>query len=73
MAQKVRKIGIERIPGFLYFIDRQGDVSRAKMSRSGAKKGKIEKVSKVGMKRQDGFLYFIDQKGDVSRSKVANA
>ena len=35
---KVLKVGVKRKPGFLYFIDKQGDVSAAKMARPGKKK-----------------------------------
>lgn len=38
MAQKVAKVGIKKEKGFLYFIDKQGDVSRAPMARGGKKK-----------------------------------
>ena len=37
MADKVMKLGIKREKGYLYYIDKQGDVSCAKMAR-GAKK-----------------------------------
>ena len=33
MAQKVAKVGIKREKGYLYYLDKQGDVSRAKMAR----------------------------------------
>jgi hypothetical protein len=39
MAEKVRKLKLEREPGYLYFIDKQGDISRTLMAR-GAKKSK---------------------------------
>ena len=71
MAQKVAKAGVKRAEGFLYFIDKQGDVSRAKMARGGKKGGKPEKVSKVGVKKDKGYLYFLDKQGDVSRAKMA--
>ncbi len=70
MAEKVAKAGVKRAEGFLYFIDKAGDVSRAKMARGGKKGGKIEKVKKVGVKKQEGFLYFLDKAGDVSRAKM---
>ncbi len=73
MAEKVAKAGVKREDGFLYYIDKQGDVSRAKMARGGKKGGKTEKVAKVGVKKQAGFLYFLDKKGDVSRAKMVNA
>jgi hypothetical protein len=73
MAEKVQKVGVERVQGFLYYIDKQGDVSRAKMARGGKKGGKPEKVAKAGVKKQSGFLYFLDKKGDISRAKMVNA
>jgi hypothetical protein len=71
MAQKVQKVGVKKDKGFLYFIDKAGDVSRAKMARGGKKGGKPEKVTKVGVKKEKGFLYFLDKQGDVSRAKMA--
>ena len=71
MAEKVKAVGVKRVKGYLYYIDKQGDVSRAKMARGGKKGGKPEKVEKVGVKRVKGYLYFIDKKGDVSRAKMA--
>ncbi|MBI3615988.1 MAG: hypothetical protein HY211_05675 [Candidatus Omnitrophica bacterium] len=70
MAQKIAKAGIKRQKGYLYYLDKQGDVSRAKMARGGSKGGRPEKVKKVGIKREEGFLYFIDKQGDVSRAKM---
>jgi len=71
MAEKVAKAGIKREKGYLYYLDKQGDISKAKMARGGKKGGKPEKVTKLGVKRMDGFLYFIDKQGDVSRAKMA--
>ncbi len=71
MAQKVEKAGVKREEGYLYFIDKQGDISRAKMARGGKKGGKIEKVKKVGVKKEKGYLYFLDKQGDVARAKMA--
>lgn len=39
MAEKVLKCGIKKESGYLYFIDKKGDISRAKMAR-GRKKSK---------------------------------
>jgi hypothetical protein len=38
MAEKVAKVGVKKVAGYLYFVDRQGDISRAKMARGGRKK-----------------------------------
>jgi hypothetical protein len=40
MAQKVHKLGLERENGYLYYIDKDGDISRTKMKRGGTKKKK---------------------------------
>ena len=71
MAEKVAKAGVKKVGGYLYFVDKKGDVSRAKMAR-GRKKGsgKVELVAKASVKKQAGYLYFVDKKGDVSRAKM---
>ena len=46
MAQKVAKVGIKKESGYLYFVDSQGDISRAKMARGGQKKKKKSKAKK---------------------------
>jgi len=38
MAEKVCKCGVKKEKGYLYFVDKQGDVSRAKMARGRKKK-----------------------------------
>lgn len=73
MSEKVTKVGVKKASGYLYFVDKKGDISRAKMARGRKKgsRGKIEKVAKVGVKKAKGYLYFVDAKGDVSRAKMA--
>ncbi len=73
MSKLVQKVGVKRESGYLYYIDKQGDVSRAKMARGGKKGGRPAKVQKVGIKKQKGFLYFLDKKGHISRAKMVNA
>jgi hypothetical protein len=56
MAEKIRKLRLEREPGYLYFIDKEGDISRTLMAR-GAKKStaagkkKVEKKAKKQAKK----------------------
>jgi len=38
VAEKVCKCGIKKQSGYLYFVDKKGDVSRAKMARGRKKK-----------------------------------
>ncbi len=46
MATKIAKLGIKRKKGYLYFIDKQGDVSMAKMARGGQKRKKSKRRRK---------------------------
>jgi len=70
MATKVVKCGIKKKPGYLYYIDKKGDVSMAKMARGKQKGGKPQKVHKCGIEKKAGYLYFVDKKGDVSMAKM---
>jgi len=71
MAEKVATCGVKKEKGYLYYLDKNGDVARSKMARGGEKGGGAEVVNKCGVKRETGFLYFIDKNGDVSRAKMA--
>lgn len=73
MAQIVAKIGVKKQPGWLYFLDKNGNVSRALMSRAGRSKGKAKKevVAKTAVKKESGFLYFVDKQGNVCKAKMA--
>jgi hypothetical protein len=68
--EKVAKTSVTRAKGFLYFIDKAGDVSRAKTARGGKGRGRPEKVKKIGVKKEKGFLYYLDKQGDVARAKM---
>ena len=46
MAEKVAKVGVKKQSGYLYFVDKKGDISRAKMARGGRKKKKAKKKAK---------------------------
>ncbi|MFH1577726.1 MAG: hypothetical protein ABIC18_01470 [Candidatus Omnitrophota bacterium] len=70
MAQKVTKVGIKREKGYLYYVDKKGDVSCAKMARGKSKGGSPKKVAKCGITRKVGYLYFVDKQGDVSCAKM---
>ena len=70
MAEKAMNTGINREGGYLYFIDKEGDISRVKMARGRKGRGSPEKVKKAGIKRETGYLYFIDKQGDICKSKM---
>lgn len=71
MANKIAKVGVKKEKGYLYFVDKDGDVSRARMARGGAKGGKTEKVARAGIKKESGYLYFVDKDGDIGGAKMA--
>lgn len=43
MAEKVVKVGLKRQEGFLYYIDKDGDISRTKMARGRKAEKKLTK------------------------------
>lgn len=36
--EKVAKVGVKKVNGYLYFVDKRGDISRVKMNRGGKRK-----------------------------------
>jgi hypothetical protein len=71
MGKVVCKCGIKREPGYLYFLDKKGNVARVQMARAGKKTSKKQQVVyKAGIKRKDGYLYYIDKKGNVVETKM---
>jgi hypothetical protein len=71
MATKVFKCKVKRQKGYLYYIDKKGNVACAKMARGKKKGGSPKVLVKAGIKRQKGYLYFVDKQGDVSMAKMA--
>lgn len=70
MKQKVMKCGIKRKKGYLYYIDKRGNVAEAKMARGKKKGGGSKVICKSGIKKKPGYLYFVDKKGDISMAKM---
>lgn len=70
MAEKIAKVGIKRKKGYLYYVDKRGNVVETKMARGKSKGGGGKVVAKPGVKKAKGYLYFIDKRGDVSRAKM---
>ena len=71
MAEKVKNVGVTKQSGFLYFLDKNGHVSKTKMARGADRSSTPEVVAKAGVQRESGWLYFIDKDGDISRAKMA--
>lgn len=70
MAQKVAKVGIKRKKGYLYYVDKKGNVVETKMARGKSKGGGGKVIAKPCVKKVKGYLYFIDKNGDVSCAKM---
>jgi len=70
MAEKVAKVGIKRKKGYLYYVDKKGNVVETKMARGKSKGGGGKVIAKPGVKKVKGYLYFIDKRGDVARAKM---
>ena len=71
MAEKMATTGVSKEKGYLYYLDKNGDVARSKMARGADKGGNAEVVARCGVTRESGWLYFIDKDGDVSKAKMA--
>lgn len=72
MPTKVAKVGLKKEKDWLYYLDKKGNISRAKAGRGRkASKLKPQVVAKLGVKRQTGYLYFIDKQGDLSMAKMS--
>jgi len=66
--------GLKREKGYLYFIDKKGNLARAPMARGGGKKKakpKQEVLHKCGIKREEGWLYYVDKSMSAARAKMA--
>ena len=71
MAEVVRTTGVSKESGYLYYLGKDGNVWRSKMSRGRKGGGNAEQVASAGVQREAGYLYYIDKGGNVARSKMA--
>jgi hypothetical protein len=71
MGSVIAKTKIKREKGYLYFLDKKGNVAKVQMARAGKKTSKKQEVvAKVGVKRKEGYLYYIDKAGNVCEAKM---
>ena len=72
MAEVVCKCGVKREKGYLYFMNKHGELARVQMARAGKKSSKKQEIMhNCAIKRKPGYLYFMDKKGNVSMAKMA--
>lgn len=71
MGKIILKNAVKRKPGFLYYVDANGNVMEVPMAR-GKKKGKGQKkvVVKNAVERKPGFLYYVDAQGNICEAKM---
>ena len=71
MGKVIAKTGVKREKGYLYFLDKKGNVAKVQMKRAGKKTNKKQiVVAKCGIKRKVGYLYYLDKKGNVCEAKM---
>ena len=72
MSEFVTKINLERNKDYIYFIDKDGDLSRAQIVINGRihSKNKSEKIKNLGLIKEKGFQYLIDKEGNITKSKM---
>ena len=71
MGKEIAKTKVKREKGYLYFLDKKGNVAKVQMKRAGKKTNKKQVVvCKCGVKRKEGYLYYIDKKGNVCEAKM---
>jgi hypothetical protein len=70
MAEKVKKLGINREKDFMYYV-KDGDVWKVRRKQPGLPKGRPEKVADGGFEMDNNYIYFVDKEGDAARAKRA--
>ena len=63
MAEKVLKVRMEREDGFLYYIDKDGDIARVQMARGGKKRRQTEKSRKMRYQKRKRISLLLGQEG----------
>ena len=72
-TEMVSEFTLEREEGYLYFIDKDGDVSRSKVAKEGEPKSDDEKVVRCGIPRDEDWLYYLGPKGNILRVPMYRA
>lgn len=51
-AQKVAKVGVKKVDGYLYFVDKDGDVARVAMNRGGKRRTRRKTTKRKTTRRK---------------------
>ena len=68
MGKVIAKTGVKRQAGYLYFLNKAGDVARVQMARSGQKTSKKQEVGREAAQRSR-WQKLLRDGGHVSRGK----
>ncbi|MBD3259718.1 hypothetical protein GF371_03750 [Candidatus Woesearchaeota archaeon] len=71
-AKKIAMPGVKRKSGFLYFVDKNGNVccTIAKKFKSAKEKGK-DIVAETKISKKPGCMYYLDKDGDVCEVRMS--
>jgi hypothetical protein len=64
------KQSIKREPGWLYYVDKQGYISRTPMKKKAKGKRIKQRVSPFKVNKVPGYIYFVDKHGHIARAKM---
>lgn len=75
MREKVLKLSLKREEGWLYYVDKKGNVARKPMMRGFGSydRSSSEVLNKAEIHREQGWLYYVDEDGDVARVQMVGA
>src|SRR4051812_43868218 len=71
MAEKVAKAGIERDPGWMYYVKDRG-VWKVRRKSPDVPTGRPARVATFDMEMDTDYIYFVDRDGDVARARRAS-
>jgi hypothetical protein len=72
MKERISNEKINREKGWLYYIDKDGDVSACPMAKGKESFRHLSrKILKLGVKREKGHLYFIDKEGYICKTEMS--
>jgi hypothetical protein len=72
MVKVVAETNVKKESGYLYFVNKDGDVARAPMARKGKEtEKKQEVVAKAGIQKESGMLYFINKDGNIAAAEMS--
>lgn len=69
MAELVKQLHLQKSAGYMYYLDKQGNVSATPMKNSGIKDYAYV-AAYAYIQREPNYLYFISTDGDIMRVRM---